>query len=104
MAWARAAGSHQFTELKTECSDYYSAAKLRYPVSTEHTQDEWYRIAQKMRSDAWKEKGRPRMQATGTRGVFVRPPGRLAYQRIARHAPPAAPPSEDDAMEEGDGE
>ena len=35
VAWARAAGSGQFTELKKECSDYYSAAKLRYPVSTD---------------------------------------------------------------------
>ena len=89
VAWARAAGSGQFTELKKECSDYYSAAKLRYPVSTEHTQDEWNRIAQKMRSDAWKEKGRPRMQATGKRGVFVRPPGRLALRVPANRAPRA---------------
>ena len=71
VAWARAAGSGQYTELKKECSDYYSAAKLRYPVSTEHTHDEWNRISQKMRSDAWKEVGKPRAQATGKPGVFV---------------------------------
>ena len=88
-AWARAAGSSEFADLKGEVEAYFSAQFARLPVVTGQTQADWEKTAQRLRSRAWRAVARPNHEGIeqGKRGV---PGTELAYQRIAPRTPPAA--------------
>ena len=89
-AWARAAGSSEFADLKGEVEAYFSAQFARLPVVTGQTQADWEKTAQRLRSRAWRAVARPNHEGIeqGKRGV---PGTELAYQRIAPRTPPPRP-------------
>ena len=94
LARARRAGSNQYTDLKREVEDYYSAAAARLPVSSGHTNDEYGTIIQKLRSKRWKGAAWLAAGEAG-RGGRKKLSGTPAYQKIERlperWGPPRAP-------------
>ena len=83
LARARRAGSTQYADLKREVEEYYSAVTDRLPVTSGHTNDEYAKMVQKLRSERWC--GAARLPGLGGgKGGRRDLSGKLAYQKVAR--------------------
>jgi hypothetical protein len=77
------AGSRAYRDLRNEVLEYYAPHRDRLPVSSGHTNAEYEKIVQKLRSDRWRSAARLPGWGGGA-GGRKEVTGALAYQRIKR--------------------
>ena len=77
------AGHTGFADLKAEVEQYFSAAKLRYPVSSGKTNEEYAVEIRALRKAAWRAVTRPKLEK-GQKRRRAGEGGTSAYQSLPR--------------------